>query len=309
MSEDIATLLPATEPIELPEPNPNGQRPIPERVADRICIVGFADGHRDQAPFGQDGYEFWGLNRLHAVMPDKPWTRWFELHDLAMYADDPQHQKFLHDFQGPVYIRPEDMGVLDIPNAVPFPKARILERYPAYFTNTVSWLIAMAIEMFDDDAELVKALIERGISPETVSELLGKSALQTETLTLMEKELHVYGVDMAQDHVMQAEYAEQRPSCELFLGVASASGIGVKMPEGTDLLRASHLYGFEDPGPYHSKKSARFMELGQRKETIKGQLGQLEGQSKHLVASLNQLDGAMQEINYDLRNLAPAQKE
>ena len=278
MSEDIATLLPATEEIVLPEPNPNGSHPIPARIADRICIVGFADGHRDKAPFGQDGFEYWGLNRLHAVMPDKPWTRWFELHDLATYESDAEHQKFLKEFQGPVYIRPEDMGVMDIPNAVPFPKAEILNRFPPYFTNSISWLIALAVEMFDD----------------------GES---------VPKELHIFGVDMAQDHVLQAEYAEQRPSCEFFLGVASQSGIEIKMPAGTDLLRASHLYGFEDPGPYHLKKRERFVELGQRKEQIKGVLGQLEAQMKHHTGSLNQLDGAMQEINYDLRNLAPAQKE
>ena len=55
-----------TESVEFARPL------IPSRTRDKVCIVGFADGHRHLAPFNDDSYEFWGINRLHVVLPDKP---------------------------------------------------------------------------------------------------------------------------------------------------------------------------------------------------------------------------------------------
>lgn len=241
--------------------------PKPPRPA-HIVVVGFADGHRDMAPWDDKTAEFWGLNRLHTVLPGRPWTHWFEVHDLSSYDKDKVHLDFLHSFQGPVFIRPDDMGKYDIPNAVPYPKEQMLSRFPSYFTNSISWMLALAI-------------------------------------TRNPRKISVFGVDMAQDHVLQAEYAEQRPSCEFFLGFAAGAGIQMVLPKGTDLLRSSHLYGFENPGPYHEKNMARFAEIGQRKENVKGQLAQLDAQRANMIAAINQLDGSMQEITFQLKNLSP----
>ena len=46
----------------------------------------------------------------------------------------------------------------------------------------------------------------------------------------------MYGVDMAQDTLLAAEYSEQRPSCEYFIGLAEGAGIRVDIPGGSDLL-------------------------------------------------------------------------
>lgn len=153
--------------------------PIPTRQFDRVSIVGFADGHRDHAPWDDQQMEFWGLNRLHAVLPGKPWTRWFELHSLEnFYGEsapngvDKEHVGFLRQFPGPVYIRPADLDVArewGISHATPFPIDRILQTYHPYFTNSVSWLLALMIEMGFTQAQ-------------------------------------IYGVDMAQDNILQAEY-------------------------------------------------------------------------------------------------------
>ena len=234
----------------------------------KVCIVGFADGHRDKAPWDEPDMEFWGINRLHTVLPDKKWHRWFELHDLdRLYKDDQEHQKFLKGAGFPVYVRPQDMklaaewGI----DATAFPVDDMVTRFTPYFTNTVSWLLAYAISLEFD-------------------------------------EIHLYGVDMAQDTVQAAEYRQQRPSCEYFIGVAEGHGIKIVMPPGSDLLKASHLYGF-DSDVYRDKMMARLQELGQRKENIRGEMTQHSSRAEFLQARISELDGSMQEVQYNLTNL------
>jgi len=236
--------------------------------ASRVCIVGFADGHRDHAPFGEPDMEFWGINRLHAVLPDREWTRWFELHDLdRFYKDDEEHKRFLKAADFPVYVRGQDLklaaewGI----DAVAFPKDDMIAQFEPYFTNTVSWLLAYAI-------------------------------------SLEFEEIQLYGVDMAQDTLQHAEYRQQRPSCEWLIGLAQGRGINIVLPPGSDLLKASHLYGFDDD-VYRRKLEARGQELSQRKENIRTEMKQHQERAEFLGYRISELDGALQEMQYQLTNL------
>ena len=265
MSEDITTTIDVTA-FNPTTGSPNGQ--IHRRTASKVCIVGFADGHRDHAPWETDDMEFWGINRLHAVLPNKPWTRWFEIHDLErFYSTDEEHKQFLRDADFPVYVRPQDMQIATEwgIDATPFPQADMLNLFEPYFTNTISWLLAFAI------------------------------ALEYE-------EIHLYGVDMAQDTITQAEYRQQRPSCEWLIGLAQGRGIRVVMPPGSDLMKSSHLYGFDDD-VYRQKLEARLQELGQRKEQIRAEMVQHSDRASWLQSRISELDGAMQEVTYNLTNL------
>lgn len=239
-----------------------------ERQERKIAIVGFAQGHLQEAPFGQPDWELWGINRLHTVHPG-PYNAYFNLHDLEKFhANDADHLEFLKTFPGPVYLRPQDIGKYPVPNAVPFPWTDLVNKYGNYFNNTISWLTAFAIEQNPTD-------------------------------------IGIYGVDMAQDDILNAEYASQRPSCEFFIGVATGLGISVHLPRGSDLLKATHLYGFEDASPFVEKAMNRLQEVGQRKEQAKAELAQLENHKQQLVNGINQLDGAMQDVQYWLRNWRP----
>ncbi len=236
-----------------------------------VAVVGFAEGHLGEAPFGNPAWELWGINRLHTnqTAAEHSWDRWFNIHDLEKFhGNDPEHLEFLKQFPGPVYLRAQDVGKFEIPNAVPFPADRLVKEFGGYFNNTISWLMALAI-------------------------------------SLEPKELGVFGVDMAQDDLLQAEYSRQRPSCEFFLGVASGRGITVQLPKGSDLLKATHLYGFEDPDVFTQKSLNRLQELGQRKEKVKADLAQADAQRGNMVAAINQLDGAMQDVQYFLHNWVP----
>ncbi len=247
-------------------------------AAPNIAIVGFAEGHAHEAPYDDASFELWGINRLHTVeaAKDKRFDRWFNLHDLEMFhGQDTEHLEFLKNFGGPVYLRPQDIGKFDIPNAVPFPWEQLVSQFGRYFNNTISWLIAYAIVH----------------NP---------------------SKLGVYGVDMAQDALLNAEYSQQRPSCEYFLGLARGVGIEIMLPTGSDLLKATHLYGFEDADTFTQKGISRLNEVGSRKEAAKaemanidGQIAQLNAKKQDIFAAINQLDGAMQDVQYWLRNWVP----
>jgi len=242
----------------------------------KVAIVGFAAGHAHKAPFGDSGVEKWGINQLWKVLPDKPFDRWFELHSLYdFYHANPPHQEFLRNFHGPVYVRAQDYRLAlewGISTAQPFPDQVLLERFRPYFTNTVSWLIALAIMMRPD-------------------------------------ELSLFGVDMAQDHVMAAEYSEQRPSCEYFLGIAEGVGIRLGIPPGSDLLGATHLYGYEDSGRVIEKMNSRYVELTNTRDQMGLQARQLEEQAAHIRREMAAVEGAQREGLYWRKNWITPQPE
>ena len=242
---------------------------FPTLVKQKVAIVGFAGGSAHKAPFGDDAVEKWGINQLWKQLPDQPFDRWFELHSLYdFYHANPGHQEFLRNFDGPVYVRAEDFALAlewGIDTAQPFPHSVLTERFRPYFTNTISWLIALAIMMRPDH-------------------------------------IGMYGVDMAQDHILAAEYSEQRPSCEYFLGIVEGLGIELYIPNGSDLLATSHLYGYEDSGRVIEKMGSRFVELGKNKEQMSAQMQQIEAQGQQLRDQMAQLTGAQQEITYMRKN-------
>ncbi len=249
---------------------------FPKPDLKRVAIVGFATGHAHLAPFDDETTEIWGINRLWKTLPDKRFTRWFELHDLdKFYRNDDEHRKFLQAFEGPVYVREQDYALAlewGIETAQPFPHHILLDKLWPYFNNTISWLVALVVLMNET-------------WPDDRYEWMG-----------------LYGVDMAQDMLLQAEYSQQRPSCEYFIGLAAGRGIEVYLPHGADLLKATHLYGYEDSGPVLEKMGSRYVELGQNKERIRNDLDQIEKQKITLLGQLSQMDGAMQEVTYWRKN-------
>jgi hypothetical protein len=500
--------------------------PGPPRFHDRLCIVGFADGHRADAPFTDENMEFWGINRLHVAMQGR-WHRWFNLHDLPKFhGQDLEHLTWLQTFGGPVYLRPDDMDKFQIPHQIAYPKEAILEAFPRrYFNNTISWLIALAILMeykeihlygvdmaqddllnaeycvgpetrvltadlhwvpvsdirigdrlvgFDEEStkqgvnyrsyrtaiveaadELIlpsyrftmadgtklvsssdhrwmtnrsakykwSKTVDMQSAPKTptrrskivkltdtwdhdrtwgagflaaafdgeghlsankrpdqsgYSVSLGFSQRPNEMSAVVDTELAVrrfttnstvgrdgtkkYQIAKGRAEIMRflgsirpprllakfdpdklgivhtkervavvekeniglvpviglrtstrtfiaegfaSHNSHQRPSCEYFLGVAEARGITVVLPPGSDLLKTAYLYGFEDQEIWTGKLLNRLQELGGRKEQMKQRLAQIDAERGNLIAGINQLDGAMQQCQYNLKNWLP----
>ncbi len=209
-----------------------------KKKKNKVAIVGFADS-RDQAPFNDDSFEIWGLNSLFEMIPR--YDRWFEIHDRRMYnmdtdksvglgltRDGRPYVEGLAKLNGPVYMVAD---YPDIPNCVRYPLEEMITEFDpqkrrmewkepfkcsaeldwnGYFTNSISYMIALAIyEKYED--------------------------------------IGIYGVDMATGGLdtPNGEYAHQRPSCEYYMGIAVGRGIRLTVPSTADLLKTRFLYGPE----------------------------------------------------------------
>jgi hypothetical protein len=132
---------------------------IIKRMKDRVCIVGCADSKR-LVPWGED-MEFWGVNNLYGVeLEGAHYDRWFEIHDITLGADGKYRRRDDLDFRGqkvdeymkglaamtcPIIYMQKHWDA--VPNSVAYPLDAILTIFGRYFTNTISYEIALAILM------------------------------------------------------------------------------------------------------------------------------------------------------------------
>jgi len=127
------------------------------RLKDKVCIMGCSDS-KTLAPIKDDYFEFWGVNNLFLSMPEVKWTRWFEIHDITFDGMD-FHRRGKRVFRGqsvnkyiekineltcPIYMQKKWPS---IKNSTIYPEAEIEEIFGRYFTNTISWQIALAFYM------------------------------------------------------------------------------------------------------------------------------------------------------------------
>ena len=220
-----------------------------EQKRSKVAIVGFTPS-RKAAPWKDDAFEIWGLNALYKY-PDCPrFTRWFDLHDFRRIPDE--RLTVYKTMPIPVFLQDEHPAV---PNSVKFPRPRLKELFGDYWTNSISWMVGLAIaENF--------------------------------------KEIHVYGVDMAQD----SEYRFQRNNLEYFLGMARGMGRTVFVPKTSDLLSATHEYGFGDDGGLRAKLKERLVDLQGRMQGLDQQIANMQ-RERHV------LEGAKQAHTWHLQSL------
>jgi hypothetical protein len=198
----------------------------------KVAIIG-TSSHRRLAPFDDDSFEIWGINDTYNSNDVTRWDRWFQLHNRKFYDGGIDRARFKEmcaeyaKWDCPVYLVEKHKN---IPQSIVFPFMKLVEKYGDYFNNTISWLIAFAI---DEGFE----------------------------------EIHIYGVDMAQN----TEYGGQRPSCEYFIGLARGMGIKVVLPKQSGLLKAKFLYGIEA-----EREDVERRDLLQRKEYVMKQQNEVE---------------------------------
>lgn len=153
----------------------NEMKPEYRRFKDKCYIVGFAPNW-NLTPWQDADAEIWCLNEFYKYMQKTPGTRadrWFEIHSKdSPSKNNAEHQNFLKNCPVPVYMWEH---YDDIPPSIRFPKDEIMQWMQdkgyigyKYFTNSISWMIAMAMYM--------------GY-----------------------KEIHIYGVDMATNSEYQAQ--------------------------------------------------------------------------------------------------------
>ena len=238
----------------------------------KVAIVGFAPSW-SKAPWKDDEFEIWTLNeayRLFEKLPDTRADRWFEIHNPDSPSKaTPEHTEWLKSCPIPVYMQKH---YDTIPKSVPFPFNDIMEWLKEkghlgfkYFTNSISWMIALAIcEGF--------------------------------------KEIHVYGVDMAQDESKNgtSEYAYQKPSCEYLLGVAEKYA-KVYLPDNSDLLKCDNLYGIDSDNEANVWLKKQICELENRYKLVDVEKKKAQQTASQHEISMAELRGAVTAYRQTLK--------
>ena len=153
----------------------------------KVCIVGFAPDSRElcREHFQDEDMDIWALNELYMEMPDlaERADAWFQIHGFEPHTvrdkDHPERLQLMASHGVDVYMWKKHRVVKD---AVEYPRLEILKEFDPYgegmaperveqrerqyFTNSVSWMIALAVS--------------KGY-----------------------KEIYIYGVNMAQDQEYQ----------------------------------------------------------------------------------------------------------
>jgi len=205
----------------------------------KVCIVGFSESTRDDAPFDDSSYEFWGMNNLWQHV-EAPWSRWFEMHTPAFIERHrekwPKYPEWLKTTKIPVYMQQQ---YPEIPSSRMYPLEEVQTKLALklnspeleYFASTVAYAICLAYH--------------EGV-----------------------EELAIYGVDMVKD----TEWEHQRPNCEYLIGLLRGAGIKVHVPQRSALLKAQWVYGYQDrPATQRIEQSAV-----ERLEYLDGEIKQMK---------------------------------
>jgi hypothetical protein len=118
----------------------------------KVAIVGFAESWK-QAPWKDDSVEIWSLNEFHKYAPR--WDRWFEQHDASTLGvttrdlsegEQKRHLDWLKAQPAgkPIYMQPQFCGTF--PAAVEYPLDRMIAKFGRYFTSTIGYMVALAID-------------------------------------------------------------------------------------------------------------------------------------------------------------------
>lgn len=224
------------------------------RQRDKVAIVGFAKPHRDLAPFNDPEWEVWGVNDAWTWLPKGAATRWFDMHSPDIYEWGFRRSAGHLDF-----LKAFEGQVYfherrdDVPNSVAYP--------------------------LDD--------VVRNIGTPYLTSSI--AYMQGLALLLGFREIGIWGVDMGHD----SEYADQRPCCELLLGVALARGVTVTIPEQSPLMKGP-LYG----RGYLTERGERIShgQLERRFDLLRQREQQLIGACDQVLASREQLQGAITAV-------------
>lgn len=184
-------------------------------------IVGFTDHRVHAFALDRSRFALFGLNEMHRYHQPELFDCWFEIHDydgsLENFSKpekdggDPEHIKgmaAMGNIGMPVFMQAHHQ---EIPSSVPFPKEFVERDLPdglgLYKTSCPAWELGLA-------------------------------------LALGFEEIHLYGIDMAQE----TEYAEQRNCVEFLLGIAVGRGVKIHIPTNSDILHCFGQYAFGEEG-------------------------------------------------------------
>lgn len=217
---DRAGLTPQKEEAATVKPTEQKKR--------KVAIVGYAPSSRMLAPYDDKEFEIWGVNELYKIAPRVDVL--FEMHNRKWFrskARNPKHLEWLQKSKIPIFTL-EKMD--DIPKSIRFPIEEVkkfLNPYEGYFTNSISYMIALAIMLNFD-------------------------------------EIHIYGVDMATEEEYNSQRPSVEFYLGIAAGIYKATGkCFVYIPPECDLIKTAFQYGYDSDQMTSAKRklNARKQEL------------------------------------------------
>lgn len=209
---------------------------MPDGVTPRkkIALCGFASSSRDMAPWTDPAWAIVGMNQLNRHIPRA--DAWFEIHREWNTAVVPgtDHDGWLRACGIPIMMT-DDAAEARFPTWVRFPIERLIEKFNDYYTSTVAYMVAWAIDYIDAE---VKAVMERTPGNGLAS---AWDVVQLQRSLYREWSIGIFGVDL----VVGEEYGWQKPCAEYFIGQALARDITVSIPKPSALLKHRYRYGYD----------------------------------------------------------------
>jgi len=180
----------------------------------KIAICGFASSSRHLIPVDDPSWIIAGLNQLYRHMPRA--DVWYDIH-LNWEQDNvdgTDHEGWIKSCGIPVFMSNPPK---QFPTAVRYPVERLIQKHGIdYFTSTVSFMIAWAIDCIDMKvADTGNAYSDYSIG--------------------------VFGIDL----IVGTEYEVQKACVEYWLGIAEGRGIKIVLPPQSALLKQAYRYGYE----------------------------------------------------------------
>lgn len=222
----------------------------------KIAIIGKAANSQMLAPFDDKSWEVWGLSNAYVDVPR--WDIWFELHDWEYHRrNNMEHYEWLmKDHKKPIYAFEDNYH--NAPCAKKFPLDQVMTMFGSLYNGKPKFTY-----WTNSPSYMMALAILQGVDT-----------------------IGMWGIDMA----MQDEYAYQRPSCELMIGVCLAKGINVVIPEESSLCKSRRLYGYE------THAGDGYVEVRTRETLLKGRLEVANKESAQHSYNRNLMIGAMNEI-------------
>lgn len=171
----------------------------------KVAIIGKAPSSIAMGPYDDKSWEIWTLSDLNARKEVPRWDQHFEVHDLE-FIKKRSNDSTYWDWLHEKHGKPIFMR--------------------EHYEEIPDCTVFPRMEIVDRFGTYFT---------NTVSWMIAYA------LGVGVAELGIFGVDMAQS----GEYANQRPSCEYYLGWAAGLGVKTYVPEESDLLKARLLYGFD----------------------------------------------------------------
>ena len=231
----------------------------------KVVIVGFTPS-RAEAPFLDPEYEVWCENALFVHNDVPRATRWFDLHNPELI--DEVRRNFYAQIDIPVFLH--DVRA-DVPGSVKFPKEQL--------------------EKFVADLAPGSANMRGDYETNSISWMILLAMWEGFTT------IDIYGVNMSQD----TEYRHQKANVEYFLGICRGRGIEVNLPPTSDLLAATHQYGYGSDNGLRAALLERKKEFEGRGAKFAQEIEQHHAEIRQLRVEVGVINGAIQQTEWMLQ--------